>query len=132
MKAVCRANKRDGSPCTTPASGTNGYCWAHDPANAERRRTIASSGGRGRGGSELADLKKQIRDLAAEVLDGTADRGRAAVANQIYNTLIRAIEQERKIRETGELAERLEAMEEVLKGRSSGCARTACTGTTAS
>ena len=120
MSAVCRANKRDGSPCTTPATGGNGYCWAHDPANAERRRRIASRGGRGRSGSELADLKKQIRDLAAEVLDGTADRGRAAVANQIYNTLIRAIEQERKIRETGELAERLEAMEEVLKGRRSG------------
>ncbi len=48
------------------------------------------------------------------------DRGDAAVVNQILNTLIRAIEQERKNLETGELAERLEAMEEVLKGRRSG------------
>ena len=54
------------------------------------------------------------------MLDGTADRGRAAVANQLYNTLIRAIEQERKMRELGELSERLEAVEEVLKGRKSG------------
>ena len=120
MKAVCRANKRDGSPCTTPATGSNGYCWAHDPANAERRRRTASRGGRGRGGSELADLKKRIRDLAADVLDGTADRGRAAVANQLYNTLTRAIEQERKQRELEEMAERLEALEEVLKGRKTG------------
>ena len=120
MSAVCRANKRDGSPCSTPATGANGFCWAHDPANAERRRRIASRGGRGRGGSELADLKKQIRDLAAEVLDGTADRGRAAVANQLYNTLIRCVEQERKNLETGELAERLEAIEEVLKGLKTG------------
>ena len=120
MRAVCRANKRNGSPCTAPATGSNGYCWAHDPANADQRRRIASRGGRGKGGGELAELKKQIKDLAAEVLDGYADRGRAAVANQLYNTLIRAIEQERKIRELDEMAERLEALEEVLKGRKSG------------
>jgi hypothetical protein len=120
LSSVCRANKRDGSPYTAPATGANGYCWAHDPANSEKRRRIASSGGRGKGNGELTDLKKQIRHLAAEVLDGTADRGRAAVANQLYNTLIRAIEQERKLRELGELAKRLEALEEVLKGRKAG------------
>ncbi len=42
------------------------------------------------------------------------------MANQLYNTLIRAIEQERKLRELEELAQRLEAMEEVLKGRKVG------------
>jgi hypothetical protein len=120
LRAVCRANKRDGSPCRAPATGSDGYCWAHDPANAEKRRRIASSGGRGRGNGELADLKKQVKDLASDVLEGKADRGRAAVANQLYNTLIRAIEQERKLRELGELAERLEALEEVLKGRKAG------------
>lgn len=120
MNDVCRATKRDGSPCTAPATGANGYCWAHDPANAERRRRIASRGGKSRGGGELAELKKQLKDLAASVLDGTVDRGRAAVANQIHNTLIRAIEQERKLRELEDLAARLEALEEVLKGRKAG------------
>ena len=42
------------------------------------------------------------------------------MANQLYNTLIRAIEQERKLRELDELAERLEAVEQVLKGRRTG------------
>ena len=42
------------------------------------------------------------------------------MANQLYNTLIRAVEQERKIRETEELAQRLEALEEVLKRRRTG------------
>ena len=120
MSVVCRASKRNGSPCTAPASGGNGYCWAHDPANAERRRRIASRGGRGKGGGELLDLKRQLKDLAADVLDGKVERGDAAVVNQIWGTLVRAIEQERKIRETGELAERLEALEEVLKGRKAG------------
>ncbi len=45
------------------------------------------------------------------------DRGDAAVVNQILNTLIRAIEQQRKQRELEEMAARLEALEEVLKGR---------------
>ena len=42
------------------------------------------------------------------------------MANQLYNTLIRAIEQERKQRELEEMAERLEALEEALKGRKTG------------
>ncbi len=117
MHAVCRANKRDGSPCTAPVAGANGYCWAHDPAHAEKRRQIASRGGRGKAGGELPALKKQLRDLAAAVLAGTVDKGAAAVVNQILNTIIRAVEQERKNFETGEMAERLEALEEVLKGR---------------
>jgi hypothetical protein len=96
------------------------HCYSHDPERREERKRNASRGGKSKGTSELSDLKKKIRDLPADVLAGKADRGRAAVANQLYNTLVRAIEQERKIRETGELAERLEAMEEILKGRKTG------------
>jgi hypothetical protein len=117
LRSVCRANKRDGSPCTAPATGANGFCWAHDPANSEERRRIASKGGRGKGGGELSDLKNQVIDLVADVLDGKVERGRAAVANQLYNTLIRAIEQERKQRELEELAGRLEGLEEALEQR---------------
>lgn len=54
------------------------------------------------------------------MLSGKVGRADAAVVNQIWGTLVRAIEQERKLVETGELAERLEAMEEVLKGRKAG------------
>ena len=42
------------------------------------------------------------------------------MANQLYNTLIRAIEQERKLRELEEIAARLEALEDVLKTRRTG------------
>jgi hypothetical protein len=93
------------------------HCYQHDPARGDERKRNASRGGRTKGTGELPALKKQLRDLAADVLDGKTETGRAAVVNQIYNSLIRAIEQERKNFETGELAERLEAMEEVLKGR---------------
>jgi hypothetical protein len=103
--AVCRATKANGESCRAPATGPHGYCWAHDPANAEQRSR------------ELAGLKAQLQDLTKDVLAGEIETGRAAVANQLINTLIRAIEQERKMRELGELAERLEALEEVLRGR---------------
>ena len=119
MRAVCRGTKRDGSPCTAPATGAGGYCWAHDPANAEKRRRIASRGGSSRGGgAEISYLKKQLRDLAADVLAGDVGRSEAAVVNQILNTRARLIEIERKIREQEQLEERLEALERVLKVRS--------------
>ena len=40
--------------------------------------------------------------------------------NQILNTRLRALELERKIKETEELEGRLEALESVLKARSTG------------
>src|ERR671910_3024846 len=106
--------------CAAVVGPGQSHCYAHDPERSKERRRNASRGGLSKGQGELGELKRRIRSLAAEVLDGTADRGRAAVANQLYNTLIRAIEQERKMRELGELAERLEALEEVLRGRSKG------------
>ena len=120
MRGVCRATKRDGSPCTAPVTGSNGYCWAHDPANAEKRRRIASRGGSSKGGaSEISDLKAQLSKLASDVLSGKVERGDAAVVNQILNTRARLIEIERKLKEQEVLEERMEAIESVLKIRSS-------------
>ena len=115
--AVCRATKANGESCTLPASGPQGLCWAHDPANREKRKRMASKAAKSKPSRELAGLKAQLVDLTHDVLAGEIETGRAAVANQLINTLIRAIEQERKMRELGELAERLEALEEVLRGR---------------
>src|SRR5215211_6638315 len=111
--ARCAGIKRGGGRCAVVVGPGQSHCYAHDPTRAEERKRNASRGGRTRGNGELPDLKKQLKDLAAGVLDGTVDRGRAAVANQVLNTVIRTIEQERKVRELEELAQRLEALEEV-------------------
>ncbi len=114
----CAGIKRDGGRCAVVVGAGQGHCYAHDPARAEERKRNAQRGGRAKGsGGELPDLKKQLKDLAADVLEGKVERGAAAVVNQILNTVIRAIEQERKQRELEEMAERLEALEEILKGR---------------
>jgi hypothetical protein len=73
-----------------------------------------------RGTGEVAELKKQLKDLAAGVLEGKVERGAAAVVNQIVNTRARLLELERRIKEAEELEARLEALEGVLKGRSAG------------
>ena len=115
--AVCRASKASGDPCRAPATGPHGYCWAHDPANAERRSRMASKAARSKPNRELPSIKSLLEDLTERVLSGDLETSRAAVANQLVNTRLRAIEQERKMRELEELEERLEALEGVLKGR---------------
>jgi hypothetical protein len=115
--AVCRATKASGDPCRAPATGPHGYCWAHDPANAEQRSRMASKAARSKPNREIPAIKALLEDLTERVLSGDLETSRAAVANQLVNTRLRAIEQERKMRELEELAERLEALEVVLKGR---------------
>ncbi len=81
---------------------------------------MASRAGSSKGGSEIADLKSQLRKLAADVLSGDVGRSEAAVVNQILNTRARLVGLERKIKDQEVLEERLEAVEAVLKVRSIG------------
>ena len=108
---VCAGTKRDGSQCTASVEPPQRYCWWHDPDNAEERRRAASKAGKSRPSRELPAIKAQLRDLTEQVLAGGLETGRAAVANQLINTRLRAIEQERKNRETEDLEARIEAME---------------------
>ena len=117
MAVQCTAVKRNGEPCTLPANGPQGLCWAHDPANAEKRRRGASRGGRAKANRELPTIKALLEDLTERVLSGELDTGRAAVANQLVNTRLRAIEQERKNKETEDLEARIEALERGSQGQ---------------
>jgi hypothetical protein len=111
LMAVCAGTKRDGSRCTATVDPPQTYCWWHDPANADERRRAASKAGRSRPNRELVGVKAQLQDLTRDVLAGDLETGRAAVANQLINTRLRAIEQERKNRETEDLEARIEALE---------------------
>jgi hypothetical protein len=115
--AVCRATKANGEPCTLSANGPQGLCWAHDPANREKRRRMASRAARSKPNREIPTIKALLEDLTERILAGDLETGRAAVANQLINTRLRAIETERKVKEAEELEERMEALKRVLKGR---------------
>ncbi len=118
MTGRCTATKRNGDPCTLPANWQYGLCWAHDPKNAERRRRGASRGGKAKANRELPAIKALCEDLTERVLAGDLLPGPAAVANQLINTRLKAIEQERKNKETEDLEARIEALEGAREGGS--------------
>jgi len=95
-------------------------CWAHAPENHEKRRKRASRGGRAKANRELPTIKALLSDLTEQVLSGELPTGPAAVANQLINTRLRAIEVERKIREAEEIEERLSALEDLARNRGRG------------
>src|SRR5829696_2257452 len=108
---ICKATKRNGEPCTLPANGKQGYCWAHDPATLEQRKRRASRGGRAKANRELPAIKTLLEDLTERVLSGELETGPAAVANQLINTRLRALEAQRKQTELEDVLTRIEALE---------------------
>ena len=130
----CSAITRSGGRCSASAQEGSQWCWNHDPARAEERRKNASAGGHARSRRdphELEQIKKQIEVVTAGVLRGgtdkatqVVDRGTGAVVLQGLNTLLRAIEVQRKLdkqqeleEQVDELLERLEQMKAVAYGR---------------
>jgi hypothetical protein len=115
----CAGKKGDGTPCERIVSASHEYCYAHDPVYAEDRKSAASKAARSpaksRSTTEIREIKGRIKDLYAAVLEGRAERAAAAVANQIANTQLRAIELERRVREQDELEERLDELEGLLE-----------------
>ncbi len=117
---ICRATKANGEPCTLPANGSQGYCWAHDPANSEKRRKTASKAAKSKPNRELVVIKAELREVIRSVLDGEIERNVGSVAFQGYRTLLAAITTELGVREQLELAERLDSIEEALAARRRG------------
>ncbi len=70
---------------------------------------------RARHDPEIREIKRLLKDLYAGVLEGRVERAAAAVANQIANTRLRALEVERRIREADELEGRLDEIEAVVE-----------------
>ncbi len=122
--ASCAGIKADGGRCRGQAIRGIEYCFSHSPAHAEARKQRARKGGkrggRGRPGVGLLELKRDVRQLIDDVLDGSIRPGLGAVALQGYNTLLRAAKVELDIREQTELIGRLEALEQAAEGQRRG------------
>jgi hypothetical protein len=106
----CAAITKGGERCKLDAT-TGSYCWSHDPERAEDRRRRARRGGKARGASEMAELKREIRRVIEAVDSGETERGVGAVLFQGFNTLLKAVETERRIAEQEEVLERIAALE---------------------
>ena len=123
--SLCTAITQDGGRCKARAMKGSEWCYNHHPDHSEERQHHASMGGK-RGGrgrpakaehQGLREIKKLLCDLTTGVLAGEVERGTAIAANQLLNTTLRALELERRWKETLELDGRLGAVEDVLKGR---------------
>lgn len=112
----CAAITKRGGRCKLEAT-SGSYCWNHAPENAEARKRRGRRGGKARGASELSEIKREIRAVLGDVLDKSIERGVGAIAFQGYNTLLKAVEAERKLREQEELEARIAALEEAYGGR---------------
>ncbi len=119
----CVGSKPDNSPCERIVPGSQTLCFSHDPGRAAERKRNASRGGRsgggGRGSGELAEIKALLSELTNRVIGGEGvealETGRAAVANQLLGTLLRAVELERKVREQDELEQRISELSEAFE-----------------
>ena len=124
MASVCAGIKGSGGRCTATVGPGEDYCYHHDPARAGERKRAASRSGKSKPSRELAGIKALLSELTDRVLgeEGVEplETGRAAVANQLINTRLRAVEVERKIRETDELEARLEELEALLEPKREG------------
>lgn len=110
----CKAIKASGGRCERLVRQSQDYCYSHDPNRVEERRRAASKAARAKGASgELAEIKDKLRSISEKVLQGEVSTAKGAVAAQVYGVLLRAYEQERKLKETEEFEERLAALEEL-------------------
>jgi alkylhydroperoxidase family enzyme len=117
--SLCNGIRADGGRCRAQAMRGSDYCINHDPNEAEARKRRASKGGkrggRGRPLAELGAVKRQLRELADDVVGGSADRSSAAVAAQVLNVYLRAVSVEAKVREQEEFEERLAGLEKIAE-----------------
>ena len=111
MMRRCAGSKRDGSPCAVTVEPPETHCWWHNPSYSEERKRAASKGGKAKANPLMRELHGLLADLTERVVAGTLPPYRAAVAAQLANTRLRAVEVERRVQEQEELLERLEELE---------------------
>ena len=108
----CEAIASSGQRCQRLIKASESFCFSHDPLRAEERRRCASKAARAKNaGSELVQIKTRLKELSEDVVAGRLSTAKGSVAAQILGVYLRAVEQERKLKETQEFEERLAALE---------------------
>jgi hypothetical protein len=115
LSLFCAGITRSGTRCTQGVGQGQTWCYNHDPSRAGERKRAASRAGKSKPSRELVGIKEQLQELADGVLAGEVERADAAVCGQLLNVKLRAVEVERKVRESEELEERLERLEQTMQ-----------------
>lgn len=112
---ACTATTRYGNPCTRTARPGKTVCHSHDPDEAETRKQNSRAGGlaaKSPATQEIADVKAALWQLIADVKSGETPPQIGATVVQAANTILRAVDYERKLRVEDEVEERLRVLEE--------------------
>jgi Family of unknown function (DUF5763) len=113
MANRCNATRRDGAPCATPARAS-GYCFAHDPALAAVRADASRRGGHGR--SNVARLRTKmppdLRDVLDQLLQALEETYGGQLEPRVANAMATLCGAIVRVYELGELAVRVQALEE--------------------
>jgi hypothetical protein len=110
VRRKCPAITSKGEACQAFVHEHKTYCPAHDPERAHARKVAASKAGSQKK-SEVVEVKRQLRRLVKEVLEGGVERADAAVCAQLLGVWLRACDTQRKERELEELLVRIEELE---------------------
>jgi Family of unknown function (DUF5763) len=107
----CRAAKANGGRCRRTADGPDGYCWSHDPKNAEKRQRMASKAATAKADREIRETKAEIRELVRLVKEEDFDVSKANTINRLYQTLLQYVVVERGIYREDDLAQRIRELQ---------------------
>jgi hypothetical protein len=117
-RPVCTSLRKDGSPCRGPSLPGSDRCWVHDPEQAER-----TAEARARGAVKAAKLRslrgRRSRLVTVpELLRFNAEVVHRAISGELPPDLARVaiygLTLQRALIESGDLAKRLEALEQRL------------------
>ena len=121
--SVCGFIKASGDRCRAQAMKGSQWCYVHDPALEEKRQRNNSKGGRrggkGRPSTVLARLQARLEELAEMVINDEIDRSVASTAGQLLNYSGAQMRHFLAARESEDLEERLEELEEALERQKS-------------
>lgn len=110
----CEATTKYGKPCTRSAQPGKTVCHSHDPAYAEERKRNARAGGvavHSPATEEIEDVKATLWELIRETREEVLAPQVGSTVIQAANTILRAIEQTRRVREQDEIERRLDLLE---------------------
>jgi hypothetical protein len=114
--ATCSYLMPHGGRCRAAPMKGQAWCYVHHPDLEAKRQEASRRGGRraGRGRpaagvAEIAEIKSAIRGVIDGVAAGTVENG--AILFMGYNTLLRAVEVGRKVKDQDELDARIAELE---------------------
>ena len=112
----CPAVRRDGTPCSAMA-GSSGFCVGHNPGAQEARRKGGQSTSRAARAQRLLPARlRPVADRLEQALrqghDGELDPRLATAMASLAGALVRVLT-------SGEMEERLRALEAQVKGNAS-------------